>query len=357
MKIFKFFGFILKSVTMGMIAALFLYTFFPQVFDPQNVANSTESQIQEPLSFASGIKRAAPSVVKINTFSPNMQTKNQQPTAKIGVGSGVIISPQGYIVTNYHVISEAAEIAVELSDGRAEIAKVVGFDVESDLAILQISLKNLPAIVMDPNIKVEVGDIALVIGNPFGVGQAVTMGIVSATGRRFLGLSEYENYIQTDAAVNHGNSGGAMINSRGDLLGISSSYFTYGTKTGISFAIPTSMVMDISEQIIFNGYVIRGWLGFTGGPIDLKGRKKFGDYVYLVEGVNPEGPAGKAGLKAGDILVSIDDRTIKSATELHNIIAESEVGTEIEMRVIRNERAISLTAVVQERPTQGPRKS
>ncbi len=335
---------------MGMIAALFLFTFFPHLMSPfKEIPTQIESS-DDPLSFSSAVKKVSPSVVNIRTFSLNEKKTNQQPTANIGMGSGVIISPQGYIVTNYHVISRAAEIVIELSDGRAEIAKVIGYDAESDLAVLQVSLKDLPAIAIDPNVKVEVGDIALVIGNPFGAGQAVTMGIVSATGRRFLGLSEYENYIQTDAAVNLGNSGGALINTQGDLLGISSSSFTFGTKAGISFAIPTSLAMNIIEQLIFNGRVIRGWVGFSGGPIGLAGRKKFGEYTYVVKGVSPNGPADRSGLRVNDVLLSIDDKIIKSAPELHKLFADSVVGSVLNIKVMREEQLLILKVIVQERP-------
>ena len=358
MKDFKWLGFIIKSVMMGMIAALFLFTFFPHLMTPV-VDNQLKSvTTAEPLSFASAIQKASPSVVNIRTFTPDPLRKYAQPTARIGVGSGVIISAQGYIVTNYHVISNAEEIAVELTDGRSSIAEVIGIDTDTDLAVLKVSMEHLPALLMNADVSVQVGDIALVIGNPFGVGQAVTMGIVSATGRRFLRISEYENFIQTDAAVNPGNSGGALINTNGDLLGVSSAYFTRGTKTGISYAIPTSLAMDVIEQIIFNGRVIRGWLGFTGGPINKRGIDEFGDEdVYLVESVSPGSPAEKAGLQANDLILRMNGDSLKSNLALQSMVAESVPGSKVVIEVMRDKQTLSLTATVQERPRPGDEKS
>lgn len=348
---FRLLGFLFKSVMMGMIAALFLFVFFPHLINPVAPEKQEEEVINvSHLSFSEAIKKVSPSVVNIRTLFPERESINSQPTAKIGMGSGVIISPQGYIVTNYHVVSQASEIAVELTDGRRTIAHIVGSDIETDLAILQISMENLPYIVMDSNVKAEVGDVALAIGHPFGVGQSVTMGVVSATGRSFLGLSEYEDYIQTDAAVNQGNSGGALINSKGELLGISSATFRYSTKTGISFAISNSLALDVIEQIITNGRVIRGWLGFNGGPVNKLGREKFGKNAYLIEGIAPNGPADIAGVKENDILLSVNGKSIDSVKSLHAIIAKSELGSEIVLEVNRNDEILRFNVIVQERP-------
>jgi len=350
MKKFNLLGFIVRSVMMGMIAALFLFTFFPHLMSPVvNEPAAKSNPVLAPMSFAEGINKVASSVVQIRTIIPSIKSGNSQPSITIGFGSGVIVSPQGYIVTNNHVISKAKEIAVELTDGRRTIAEVVGFDVETDLAVLKISLDKLQAVRLDSDVKVQVGDIALVIGNPFGVGQTVTMGIISATGRQFLGLSEYENYIQTDAVVNHGNSGGALINTEGELLAISSAYLGYA-KTGISFAIPISLAIDVVEQIILNGKVIRGWWGFVGGPLSKPGRDKYGDKAYVIESITPEGPADLAGLEVQDIIISVNNREIASARDLHNMIAESKPGSEFEFKVIRKDATQILKIVSQERP-------
>ncbi|RLA04326.1 MAG: hypothetical protein DRQ47_03545 [Gammaproteobacteria bacterium] len=350
MKNYKLIGFIIRSVVMGMIAALFLFTFFPHLMSPVTVSPEKPAPAKLPLSFADAIQQTSKSVVNIRTLDPEPKKRNTQSMVNIGMGSGVIISAQGYIVTNYHVISKADEIAIELADGRRTIANIIGFDAATDLAVLKITMDNLPSIEMKPDVKVQVGDVALVIGNPFGVGQSVSMGIVSATGRRFLGLSEYEDYIQTDAAVNLGNSGGALINTNGDLLGISSAYFTFGTKTGISFAIPTSLAMGVIEQIIFNGRVIRGWLGFEAGPISKAGREKFGGAGYIIIGISPGGPADIAGLKVNDIITGVGNGSVGSITNLHNMIAESKPGSEIEINLKRNNQPMSLKVMVKERP-------
>ncbi|PCJ46121.1 MAG: hypothetical protein COA74_14370 [Gammaproteobacteria bacterium] len=349
MKNFKLLGFIFRSVMMGMIAALFLFTFFPHLMSPIKEVETTTAPLTT-FSFADAISKVSPSIVNIKTYIPNPKKVNARATAQLGMGSGIIISQQGYIVTNYHVISKAEQIAVELVDGRLTIAKVIGYDAESDLAVLKISMDNLPALKLDSDVSVEVGDVTFVIGHPFGVGQSVTMGIVSATGRTALGISEYEDYIQTDAAVNLGNSGGALINSRGELLGISSVYFTYGTKTGISFAIPISLAMDVIEQIIFNGRVIRGWLGFSGGPINKAGTDKFGDGDYLVEGITKDGPADLIGLKVNDVILTVNDLKLETVGDLHKMIAESRIGSSLSIKVNRNNETLTFDVIVKERP-------
>lgn len=350
MKKFKLLGFIFRSVIMGMIAALFLFTFFPQLLSPvqEVVAKTTESIT--PLSFADAISKVSPSIVNIRTYKPDPKKVNTRATAQFGMGSGIIISPQGYIVTNYHVISKVEEIAVELVDGRITIAKVIGFDAETDLAVLKISMDNLPALTLNSDIDVKVGDITIVIGHPFGVGQSVTMGIVSATGRIALGMSEYEEYIQTDAAMNLGNSGGALINSRGDLIGISSIVVFGGTKTGISFAIPISLAMDVIEQIIFNGKVIRGWLGFSGSPLNKAGIDKFGTTAYYIKGITKDGPADIAGIREGDIILTVNKLKFNSAGELHKMMAESKVGEKMSFQINRNDKILVFEAIVRERP-------
>jgi len=348
MKNFKLLGFIFRSVMMGMIAALFLFTFFPQLLSPVPKLDKNTAESISPLSFSDAISAVSPSIVNIRTYKPDPKKLNTKATAQLGMGSGIIISSQGYIVTNYHVISQVEEIAVELVDGRRTIAKVIGFDAETDLAVLKISMDNLPALTLNSEVEVKVGDITFVIGHPFGVGQSVTMGVVSATGRIALGISEYEDYIQTDAAVNLGNSGGALINSRGDLIGISSVYFTYGTKTGISFAIPISLAMDVIEQIIFKGRVIRGWLGFSGGPI--AGTNKFGNNAYLINGITNGGPADLAGLRENDVILRVNDLKANSPGDLHKMIADSIVGEALSLQISRNDKILVLDVIVEERP-------
>ena len=352
MKAFNVLSFLVKSIMMGMIAALFLFQFFPELLDKEAVEEPAPAKLTEIYSFKDAIAKASSSVVNIRTLRP-VTDSNNNPSLRVGIGSGVIISEKGYIVTNYHVIYGAQEIAVELTDGRSAIAEVIGQDADTDLAVLRVDILDLPAILLDDKIPVEVGDLALAIGNPFGVGQAVTMGIVSATGRKFLGLSEYEDFIQTDVAINPGNSGGALINSRGDLIGISSAYFTQGARSGISFVIPTAMVMDVIEQIIAHGRVVRGWLGFSGGPLNPQGKLLFNqeaDKGFIVTRITPEGPADKAGLMVNDVIMKINNKPLNSDTDLLNNIAEARPGTEVILEVIREEQSLTLTAIVEERP-------
>ncbi|MCP4270772.1 MAG: trypsin-like serine protease [Gammaproteobacteria bacterium] len=347
-KTIKLLGFIVKSITMGMIAALFLFVFFPHLIQP--VPEVIEEPELLPLSFAEAIKATSPSVVNIRTIYPERQKRSNQLVGRMGYGSGVIISPEGYVVTNYHVISKAKDIAVRLTDGRQAIAELIGVDPETDLAVLKVPMNNLIPLVMDSSVKVDVGDVALVIGNPFGADQSVSMGIVSGTGRRFIGLSNYENFIQTDAAVNPGNSGGALINARGDFLGISSAHFTRGKTTGISYAIPMAIAMDVTQEIINNGKVIRGWLGFNGGPINLIGREIFGEEVYLVTAVSPDGPADSAGFKKDDIIRKVNNLSLGPEMDLQNLIAISKPDSEIIFEIERNKQILQLTAIVKERP-------
>ncbi len=348
-KTIKLLGFIIKSVMMGIIAALFLFVFFPHLIQPDVGHKQTPRKIEAPLSFAEAIKITSPSVVNIRTIVPDIQRRRDQLTALLGMGSGVIISHDGYVVTNYHVINKAEAIAVQLIGGRQAIAKVIGVDPDTDLAVLKIPTENIIPLKMDSSVEVNVGDITLVIGNPFGAGQTVTMGIVSAKGRRFVGLSQYENFIQTDAAVNPGNSGGALINTNGDFLGISSAYFTRGTKTGISYAIPMALVMDIAQEIISNGRVVRGWLGFVGSPLSRIGKEKFGTDCCQISEVTPNGPADLSGLKENDIIIKVNNKLI-GADELQMLITNATPGTEIIFEIIRGQETINLTTVIKEKP-------
>jgi len=351
-KTIKLLGFIIRSVMMGMIAALFLFVFFPHLMQPITEHEQESEQTILPLSFSEAISIASPSVVNIRTIFPDPERSNAQHRARLGMGSGVIISSEGYVVTNHHVINKAKAIAVQLTDGRQDIAEVIGVDPDTDLAVLKIPTKNIVPLAMDSSVQVNVGDIALVIGNPFGAGQTVTMGIVSATARRFVGLSEYENFIQTDAAVNPGNSGGALINTKGDFLGISSAHFATGTKAGISYAIPTALAMDVIQEIIVNGRVLRGWLGFVGSPLNRIGKEKFGNACCLISEVSPDGPADVAGLKIHDVIIKVNNKAM-GPDELQNLITISKPGTEITLEVQRDQEVLTLTTVAKEKPLSG----
>ena len=261
-----------------------------------------------------------------------------------GLGSGVIVSPQGYILTNYHVVESADQIEVALNDGRNLKARLVGGDPESDLAVLQIASDKgeplkLPAITLGNMDNLGVGDVVLAIGNPFGVGQTVTMGIVSALGRSHLGINTFENFIQTDAAINPGNSGGALTDSRGNLVGINTAiYSRSGGSLGIGFAIPVSTAKNVMEQIIQTGTVIRGWIGVEAQEITPELAESFGlpeASGALIAGVQRGSPADAGGVKPGDILLAVDGKQVKDPQVMLDLIAALKPGETINFKLRR----------------------
>ncbi|WP_043526821.1 Do family serine endopeptidase [Litchfieldella xinjiangensis] len=329
------------------------------------------SREQGPVSYARAVERAAPAVV--NIYSSRVVENEQHPLMSdpffrqffggdmpsrqrmlSSLGSGVIVSPEGYVLTNHHVINDADQIQVALRDGRETLAEVIGTDPESDLAVLRIDLDALPVIAMTDSTQTAVGDVALAIGNPFGVGQTVTMGIISATGRNHLGLNAYEDFIQTDAAINPGNSGGALVNPEGGLVGINTAIFSRsGGSQGIGFAIPTNLARDILEQLVTQGRVIRGWLGVEAQEMTQELASSFGlntlDGV-VIAGVVPGGPADQAGLRPGDILLKVNDRPIIDARAAMADIAAIEPGNRLALEVVRNGQRREVKVEVGERP-------
>jgi len=285
-------------------------------------------------------------------FGDRSPEQRQEPTASLG--SGVIVSSEGYILTNHHVVDGADEIEVALTDGRKANAKVVGSDPETDLAVLKISLPNLPAITLGRLENVRVGDVVLAIGNPFGVGQTVTMGIVSALGRSHLGINTFENFIQTDAAINPGNSGGALVDADGNLLGINTAiYSRSGGSLGIGFAIPVSLAKQVMESIISTGSVVRGWIGVEPQDVTPEIAESFGlsrKDGALIAAVVQGGPADRAGLRPGDILTSVNGESILDTTALLNSIAQLKPGAEAKVTVSRKGKAVELTIIVGKRP-------
>ncbi|GIU38802.1 serine endoprotease DegQ [Shewanella colwelliana] len=274
-------------------------------------------------------------------FGPNSPREQVQERPFKGLGSGVIINAEeGYIVTNNHVIEGADEILIGLHDGREIEAKLIGSDAESDIALLQIKAKNLTALKRADSDELRVGDFAVAIGNPFGLGQTVTSGIVSAMGRSGLGIEMLENFIQTDAAINSGNSGGALVNLNGELIGINTAIVAPGGgNVGIGFAIPANMVNNLIDQIIEHGEVRRGVLGVSGRDLDSELAQGFGldtQHGGFVNEVMPDSAADKAGLKAGDIIVSVNDRAIKSFQELRAKVATMGAGAKVKLGLIRD---------------------
>ncbi|WP_299805814.1 Do family serine endopeptidase [uncultured Shewanella sp.] len=286
-------------------------------------------------------------------FGPNAPREQVQERPFKGLGSGVIIdAKQGYIVTNNHVIEGADEILIGLHDGREVEAKLIGTDAESDIALLQIKAKNLTALKRADSDALQVGDFAVAIGNPFGLGQTVTSGIVSAMGRSGLGIEMLENFIQTDAAINSGNSGGALVNLNGELIGINTAIVAPGGgNVGIGFAIPANMVNNLVKQIIEHGEVRRGVLGVMGQDLTSELAKGFGietQHGGFINEVMPDSAAAKAGIKVGDIIVSVNGRSIKSFQELRAKVATMGAGTKVEFGLIRDGDEETVTAVLGE---------
>jgi serine protease DegQ len=319
-------------------------------------------------SYREGARRAMPAVVNIFTTKEARQPQNpfmddplfrrffgdQQEEKQFSLGSGVIVSSEGYILTNNHVIETADEIEVALADGRKSAAKLVGSDPETDLAVIKIDLRNLPAITLGHAEQARVGDVVLAIGNPFGVGQTVTMGIISALGRNHLGINTFENFIQTDAAINPGNSGGALTDTSGNLLGINTAiYSRSGGSLGIGFAIPVSTAKSVMEAIISTGQVVRGWIGVEPQDITPELAESFGlsrKSGAIIAGVLKDGPADRAGIRPGDILVSVDDKPVTDTTDLLNLIAQLKPGSRAKMMVLRKNREAALDVTIGKRP-------
>lgn len=270
------------------------------------------------------------------------------------LGSGVIVAAEGYILTNHHVIESADEIEVALADGRKASAHIVGTDPETDLAVLKVGLTELPAIAFGSPKQLGVGDIVLAIGNPFGVGQTVTMGIVSAKGRSHLGISTFENFIQTDAAINPGNSGGALVDASGNLVGINSAiYSRTGGSLGIGFAIPSDLARQVMEQIVQTGSVTRGWIGVEVQDISPELAESFNlptTNGTLIAGVQPGGPAERAGIRRGDILMAVESQVVTDSTRMLNLIAALKPGEQATLKILRDDEQALVQIKVGTRP-------
>ncbi len=387
MKTPRFVKHIISYIAVGFAAAILTIIYLPS--DSEENSNSikgnkytsviseqitptSKSNIYEPVSYAEAVKKAAPAVVNIHTakmvqqqnrffsdplfrqfFGVPNQSK-QKPKLQTSLGSGVIFESDGFIVTNNHVIDGADEIIVVLHDGRSAAATVVGTDSETDLAILQIKLPDLPSISIGNSDNLEVGDVVLAIGNPFGVGQTVTQGIVSAKGRNELGISTFENFIQTDAAINPGNSGGALINAYGDLTGINTAIFSKsGGSHGIGFAIPVNLAKMVKDNITESGFVKRGWLGIEPQEITSRLAESFSlnsTNGVIIAGVYRGGPADKAGLKPGDIIFKINDIEIINASKAINYLATIKPGKSVTIEGIKNSKAFTTQAILIQRP-------
>ena len=390
MAIRKSLVFFLQTVMTG-LAAAFLYvllvqpdllrrdervvevTATPAVL-PETAATQTSFPGSGPVSYADAVERAAPAVVNIHTakvitrrvhplledpvfqrFFGNRFSQSRR-EIQTSLGSGVLISRQGYLLTNNHVIDGADEIQVLLADGRSTRATVVGTDPDTDLAVLHIDADRLPAIIIGNSQNLRVGDVTLAIGNPFGVGQTVTLGIISATGRDRLGINAYEEFIQTDAAINPGNSGGALINARGELIGINSAiYSRSGGSQGIGFAIPINLAKGVMTQIIEQGLVVRGWLGIEAQDLTPQLAESLGipgTQGVLIAGVLRDGPADDAGIEPGDVITSINGSEMTDAREAMRAISTQPPNSRIKLGGIRQGQAFTTSARVIQRPQQ-----
>ena len=317
--------------------------------------------------FNAAARAAAPAVVSVIASKPGARNPHlQDPTlrfffgdrppsqSQVGFGSGVIVSPDGILLTNNHVIERATEIEVRLSDGREARAEVVGTDPETDLAVLRIKLDKLPAVTLGRAEALLVGDLVLAIGNPFNVGQTVTSGIVSALGRNGLGLSTFENFIQTDAAINPGNSGGALVDVNGNLVGINTAIFSRsGGSLGIGFAIPVDVAQQVMEGLLRDGKVRRGWIGVEPRELTPEFAENFKLPIkdgVLITGVLQDGPASKGGLKPGDVVLRVAGAAVASVPQLLNRVAALPPGSEATIGVQRGAKSIELTLLVAQRP-------
>ena len=324
-------------------------------------------------SLAAAAKKAAPAVVSIKTSKAAVRNPNsndpwfrffygeQGQEAQAGLGSGVIVSTDGYILTNNHVVEGADEIEVVLNDSRRATAKVIGTDPDSDVAVLKIALDKLPTIVLGSSDTAQVGDQVLAIGNPFGVGQTVTSGIVSALGRNHLGINTFENFIQTDAAINPGNSGGALVDVNGNLLGINTAiYSRSGGSMGIGFAIPVSTAKQVMESIVKDGQVTRGWIGVEPQDLSPELAETFGIKPpndggtafegVIITGVLQDGPAAVGGIQPGDVILSVAGRNVRNVSELLANVAALKPGEPGKFEVVRKEKTVKLEVTAGVRP-------
>lgn len=373
-----------QTVTVA-LALLFVVTTLKPEWLPQRPAiialhetpTGADDDKATPGSYRDAARAALPSVVHIYTTQEIKAQRHPlfddpifrhffgdrpegQPQRNSGLGSGVIVSANGYILTNYHVVEAADNIQVSLNDGHTYKAKVIGSDPESDLAILQIKADKLPAITFGQMESLRVGDVVLAIGNPFGVGQTVTMGIVSALGRSHLGINTFENFIQTDAAINPGNSGGALVDINGNLVGINTAiYSRTGGSHGIGFAIPVSSAKNIMEQIIQSGAVTRGWIGVEAQEITTELAESFSlpdTEGALIAGVVRGSPADIAGIRPGDVLLAVNGKPVKDPQVMLDLIAALKPDVNSGFRLRRDKSIVEVQVKIGKRPTMRPEK-
>nr|WP_315238458.1 trypsin-like peptidase domain-containing protein [uncultured Albidiferax sp.] len=367
-----------QSVTVLLAAYFIVGTLKPEWLGKRPFSGSSISLIEAPANssgstgrpaasgFSAAAKKASPAVVSINTSRlAERDPRSDDPwfkfffgersaQAQVGLGSGVIVSPEGYILTNNHVVEGADAIEVTLNDSRHVQAQVIGTDPDSDLAVLKIQLDKLPVMVLGSSDALQVGDQVLAIGNPFGVGQTVTSGIVSALGRNQLGINTFENFIQTDAAINPGNSGGALVDVDGNLMGINTAiYSRSGGSMGIGFAIPVSTAKLVLEGIVTDGQVKRGWIGVEPSDLSPELAETFGvkaDHGVIITGVLQNGPAAQAGIRPGDVIVQVASKPVNNVSELLTSVAMLQPGKASSFSVLRQDKQLALEVTPGLRP-------
>ncbi|CAK9883672.1 MAG: Serine endoprotease DegS [Candidatus Erwinia impunctatus] len=344
-----------RAAIIGLLVAAILLVCLPALrMNNKMLSHDDSGSSMPPVSYNDAVRRAAPAVVNVYNRSTDASTEN------LGIrtlASGVIMDNRGYILTNKHVVNNADQIIVALQDGRISEAMLVGSDTLTDLAVLKITLPNLPSIPINSKRIAHIGDLVMAIGNPYNIGQTVTQGIISATGRVGLSPSRYQNFLQTDASINKGNSGGALINSLGELMGINTLSFDKSndgeTPEGIGFAIPTELAVKIMNKLIRDGRVIRGFIGITGREIPqfTEQANTLGHTQGItVTHVSPDGPAARAEVQANDVILSVNNKPAVSARETMDQVAEIRPGTVIDVTLLRANQKLTLPITVQEYP-------
>lgn len=344
----------LHSIGLGLITAFLVLLIEPssrqKLLDYSYAHTTTPTAVTS--SFHGAVQRAAPAVV--NIYSRKYTESGRSTLATQGLGSGVIVSDKGYLITNYHVVAQADQIIVALQDGRVAAAQLVGKDRRTDIAILHIEGSGLPVIPQNPEYQAKVGDIVLAIGNPYNLGQTITFGIISATGRSSISADGRQAFIQTDAAINEGNSGGALINTQGELVGINTASFQQATELetyGISFAIPFTLASKIMNKIIADGRVIRGYIGIDGQDINavtsrLLGNEHLGGIVVM--NLDPTGPAFNAGFQPQDIILKVDGEKINGKQYVMDLVTDLRPGSLVEFTLLRKGKEITLPVTIGE---------
>lgn len=347
--------FVVQSIIVGLAAAFLVVLFRPDLLPTIGAPNAFA-----PASYADAVDVSAPAVASIYTkrLVEYRSSADERPRFRIesSAASAVVIDAEGYLVTNFHVVDAVAEINVQFNDGRITEPEIVGVDAETDLALLRVDMDDIPAIPLGSSSQLRVGDVVMAIGNPYGMGRSVTQGIVSATGRGDIYLNTFENYIQTDAAINAGNSGGALVDVRGQLIGINTAVLQQDTGTeGIGFAIPVDLVRGVVAELKEHGRVVRGWMGFD--PDDLTPAERSamgieGDIGILLDEVFPNSPSAAAGLQDGDVILSINGERIFSQRQARLLVAGTRPGDTVNIVGLRDYEEFSATIIVGERPPE-----